>query len=160
MGALLTQFAAAGVRLESSDDGNLRAVGALTDELRTAIRAHKPALLAELADAANDAPARHWRVTLPDRPSFLVAVTPPADTAWMLHLYPGATVQPVPERPRTATPAEADELRRLIGIVLPGDPEAHAGAFTVAMADTDGALECYRTLANTQHKGDEHGKSN
>lgn len=52
MGALLKQFAAAGVRFERGDGGNLRALGTLTDQLRTAIRTHKPAILAELA--AND----------------------------------------------------------------------------------------------------------
>ena len=53
MGALVDQFAAAGVRFERGEVGNLRALGALTDELRTAIRTHKPAIVAELA--ANDA---------------------------------------------------------------------------------------------------------
>jgi hypothetical protein len=52
MGTLVDQFAAAGVKIEAAGDGKLRASGALTDELRTAIRAHKPAILAELA--AND----------------------------------------------------------------------------------------------------------
>jgi len=53
MGALLDQFAAAGVRFERGEVGHLRALGTLSDELRTAIRTHKPAILAELA--ANDA---------------------------------------------------------------------------------------------------------
>ncbi len=61
MGALLDQFAADGVRIEAVGDGKLRALGRLTDTLRAAIRAHKPAILAEL-EAANaeycDAPAR------------------------------------------------------------------------------------------------------
>ena len=52
MGALLDQFAVAGIRFERGEVGNLRAVGTLTDELRTAIRTHKPTILAELA--AND----------------------------------------------------------------------------------------------------------
>ena len=53
MGALLDQFAAAGVGFERGKAGNLRALGSLTDDLRTAIRTHKPAILAALA--ANDA---------------------------------------------------------------------------------------------------------
>ena len=53
MGALLDELAAHGVRVEPSGDGNVRAHGPLTDNLRTAIRTHKPAILAELA--ANDA---------------------------------------------------------------------------------------------------------
>jgi len=55
MSALVEKFRAAGVKLEPTGDGNLRARGPLTDELRAAIRAHKPAILAELATAANDA---------------------------------------------------------------------------------------------------------
>jgi hypothetical protein len=53
MGALVDHFAAAGVRIELAGGGNVRASGALTHELRAAIRANKPAILAELA--ANDA---------------------------------------------------------------------------------------------------------
>ena len=49
MGALLDQFAAVGVEIEPTGDGKLRAHGPLTDQLRTAIRAHKAAILAELA---------------------------------------------------------------------------------------------------------------
>ncbi|MGE5101742.1 MAG: hypothetical protein ACM3SX_17300 [Deltaproteobacteria bacterium] len=53
MGALLNYFAAEGVTIEAAGDGKVRAHGPLTDALRTAIRANKAALLAELA--ANDA---------------------------------------------------------------------------------------------------------
>ena len=54
MGALLEQFSAAGVTLTALPGGHLHAAGPLTDALRAAIRAHKLAILAELA-AANDA---------------------------------------------------------------------------------------------------------
>lgn len=53
MGALLDQFAADGVCIEASFDGTLHASGKLTDAVRAAIRANKPALLEELA--ANEA---------------------------------------------------------------------------------------------------------
>ena len=49
MGALLDQFAAQGVAIEAAGDGNVRARGPLTDELRATIREHKTAILAELA---------------------------------------------------------------------------------------------------------------
>jgi hypothetical protein len=49
MGALLEHFAANGVEFESGAEGQLHARGRLTGELRTLIRANKPALLAELA---------------------------------------------------------------------------------------------------------------
>lgn len=53
MGKLLARVQAAGVRLEAISTDKLRAVGALSDELRTLIRDHKAEILAELA-AAND----------------------------------------------------------------------------------------------------------
>ena len=58
MASLLVKFAAADVRIEAEGDGNTRACGLLTDELRAAIRANKPAILAELAanDPGVDAP--------------------------------------------------------------------------------------------------------
>jgi hypothetical protein len=47
----------------------------------------------------------------------------------------------------TATPAEADELRRLVNAILAGDTEAdRAEAFAIALADPVAALTCYRTL--------------
>jgi hypothetical protein len=57
MPALLKQFQAAGVRFQCLPDGRLKTLGTLTDELRTQIRAAKPAILAELraSEAANDA---------------------------------------------------------------------------------------------------------
>ena len=77
MGALLDQFRTRGIVLEPTDEGNVRARGALTDALRAAIRANKPAILAELAANASaisvasteNATGAHyrWRVTFPDR---------------------------------------------------------------------------------------------
>jgi hypothetical protein len=56
MGApdVLGQLAAAGIRLRAEDERLLAEPReALTDELRAAIRANKPALLAALTQAAN-----------------------------------------------------------------------------------------------------------
>lgn len=50
--------------------------------------------------------------------------------------------------PRHATPDEAAELRRLIGIVLAGSAhDEQREALAVARADPDAALECFRLLA-------------
>jgi hypothetical protein len=59
MGALLDRFLAVEITFEPTGDGNLRALGPLTDELRSIIRTNKPAILAELAanDSALDARA-------------------------------------------------------------------------------------------------------
>ena len=66
MGALLEHFAAAGVTLTALPDGRLHGAGPLTDALRAAIRAHKPAILAELAanDGATPEQATELRVLL------------------------------------------------------------------------------------------------
>lgn len=49
--------------------------------------------------------------------------------------------------PRTATPAEADELRALAAVILPGDPDAQAEALAIALGDIDAAITCFRALA-------------
>lgn len=88
MGALLDHFAAEGVAIEAAGDGNVRARGPLTDELRATIREHKAAILAELA--ANepaidpDAEGRRNRALaiLEDRPEQRIAlVAEPGDPA-------------------------------------------------------------------------------
>jgi hypothetical protein len=62
MGTLLRRFLEHGVRIETLDDGKLRVHGPLTDDLRDAIRAHRGAILAELA--ANDPGTPHAPVHL------------------------------------------------------------------------------------------------
>src|SRR5690349_6666750 len=92
MSALLDHFRAAGVHFEPIGDGNLRAVGTLTNEIRAAIRAHKPAILAELATAHY-----RWRVTLPDGTPFEVCCLPETSAAEMRTLYAGARVESLPD---------------------------------------------------------------
>ncbi len=78
---LLTKLRHAGLAMRADGDALVvRPRELLTDELRTQIREHKPAILAALQDAANDVQAR----------------------------YPGAQVEPVDE-PRKRTDAEAAE---------------------------------------------------
>jgi hypothetical protein len=50
MGDMLDRFLAAGVRFEALDGDRVRAIGDLTDDLRTLIRESKPAILAELRE--------------------------------------------------------------------------------------------------------------
>jgi hypothetical protein len=50
--------------------------------------------------------------------------------------------------PRTATPSEAAELRRLIAIVLASTPDEQQETFIVACADPDAALMCFRALVD------------
>lgn len=91
----LGQLIAAGVEVKALPDGKVRAIGYLTDDLRTLIRAHKPEILAELA--ATSAAHYAWRVTLPDSPTFEVRILPVQTQAGVEALYPGAIVEPLPE---------------------------------------------------------------
>lgn len=54
---------------------------------------------------------------------------------------------PAPDAARTATPAEAAELARLLARILPDDPEGQAEALAVALADPEAALLSFRALA-------------
>jgi hypothetical protein len=150
MGALLDRFTASGVRFDLLPGDRLRAHGELTDELRDAIRAHKPALLTELA-AANESTHSRWRVAIPGRDAFEVRVVPEATAAQMQLQYPGATIEPLYDPlPRAATDAEAVELRVLIQSVAERDawPANELDeAIAVALADPEDALLCWRELA-------------
>ncbi len=103
--------------------------------------------------AARESPAayraRQWHVGYPNGAAMLVLFTPAATRAEVAELYPGASTEPLPDgATRAATPAEADELRALIGAMLADDNEANrAEALAVALADPDAALICYRALA-------------
>src|SRR5439155_8713766 len=109
MGALLDQFRTRGIVLEPTDEGNVRARGALTDALRAAIRANKPAILAELA--ANEPCDIHyrWRVTFPDR---VIEACFLPELSWrdVRARYPGALVEPLDEA--TKQGLDADYIRR------------------------------------------------
>jgi hypothetical protein len=75
---------------------------------------------------------------------------PAVDHEKALAYYPDAVAaEPIPERlQRTATKAEALEITALIRAVFPDDNEVDCSeALAAALADPDGALLCYRTIA-------------
>ncbi|MGI8894946.1 MAG: hypothetical protein ACR2HE_04730 [Casimicrobiaceae bacterium] len=93
MPALLDRFRAAGIELVPYDDGTkLRAFGELTDELRQAIRASRPAILAELAVATHF----RWGVRYSGGRCLEVRVLLGQDRRYMTARYPDATVEPLP----------------------------------------------------------------
>jgi hypothetical protein len=96
--------------------------------------------------------ARQWRIAYPNGAAMDVLFTPAATRAEVAELYPGASIQPLPDSAtRTPTAAEADELLALIGAILADDTEAErAEALAVALADPDAALVCWRSLAKAQ----------
>lgn len=101
------------------------------------------------SEAANDVPIREWRITYPNGAAMDVLFHPPATRADVAAIYPGASLEPLPDAPKhQATPDEAAELRELVAVVLANDTEAErAEALRVACADPEAALDCYRSLA-------------
>lgn len=92
---------------------------------------------------------RHWLIHFPNLTPVEVVFTPPVTLAEALAAFPGATsADQIHDSPRhAATQADRAELAKLIAMVLPGDADGQQEAMTVALADVDNALICYRALA-------------
>lgn len=93
--------------------------------------------------------AFRWRVAYPNGAGMDVLFTRAATRAEVAELYPGASIEQIPDVPtRTAIPAEEAELRALVAAILADDSDAdRVEALAVALADPDAALACYRALA-------------
>lgn len=90
-----------------------------------------------------------WLLHFPDSDPLSVSFCPAVTHTEALARYPQAiAAEPTPERTRrTATVAEARELRGLIEAVYCNDPEAdQAEALQAAISDPDRALICYRAI--------------
>lgn len=91
-----------------------------------------------------------WLFHFPDRDDLPVTFAPAVDHAAALAYYPNAVAaEPISDRPqRKPTKAEANEIRVLINAVFHGDSDDdRAEALAAALADPDGALLCYQTIA-------------
>jgi hypothetical protein len=115
-------------------------------------RAHShPAASETPTDAAPPVRATRWLIHFLDREPMEVWFSPAADHAEALAAYRDAVAaEPVPERTdtRTATVIERDELLALVEAVYAGDTDAdRAEALDAALADPEGALQCYRAIA-------------
>ena len=95
------------------------------------------------------ATAQRWQVRFPGGDPMEVLFTPVATRTEVAAIYPGAMIEPLPEPPRrTATQAEANELRELIAVILAdADDAERADVLRVALADADAALTSFRLLA-------------
>jgi hypothetical protein len=104
--------------------------------------------LARSAVASNDAPARQWRVAYSKTHAITVVFVPAVTGAEVAKLYPHACIVPLPyTETRAATPAEADELRRLVNAILAENSDAdRTEALMIALANPIAALTCYRNL--------------
>ena len=94
-----------------------------------------------------------WLFHFADRNDLPVTFAPAVDHAAALAYYPDAVAaEPIPERPqRKPTEAETNEITALVQALYANDTEAdRADALAAALADPDGALLCYRTIAEDQ----------
>jgi hypothetical protein len=122
-------------------------------ELRAQLRAqptrNSGATLA-VADRRDELRCQRWRIRFPKLAPVEVWFTPEATKADALAACFGAIeAVPLPDvAGRTATDAEANELRALIATILADGAEAErAEAVTTALADPIAALDCYRLLS-------------
>ncbi len=91
-----------------------------------------------------------WLFHFGDRDPLQVTFAPAVDHAAALAYYPEAVAaEAIPDRPqRKATKAEANEITAIVQAVFADDnDDDRAEALAAALADPDGALLCYRTIA-------------
>ena len=102
-------------------------------------------------DTAPPVRATRWLIHFLDCEPMEVHFAPAADHAEALAAYRDAVAaEPIRERTdtRTATVIERDELLALVEAVYAGDTDAdRAEALDAALADPEGALQCYRAIA-------------
>jgi len=101
----------------------------------------------------NGKPCSRWLFHFADRDALPVTFAPAVGHEKALAYYPDAVAaEPIPDRPpRTANKTEALEITALIRAVFPDDNDVdRSEALAAALADPDGALLCYRTIAKNQ----------
>lgn len=105
---------------------------------------------AETVKTDNGKTCSRWLFHFADRGELPVTFAPAVDHAAALAYYPDAVAaEPIPERPqRQPSKAEAEEIKVLVQAIYASDSDDdRAEALAAALADPDGALLCYRTIA-------------
>jgi len=105
---------------------------------------------AEAVNPGDGKPCSQWLLHFADRDDLPVTFAPAVDHAAALAYYPDAVAaEPIPDKPqRKATKAQAEEITALVQAVYANDTDDdRAEALVAALADPDGALLCYRTIA-------------
>jgi len=106
---------------------------------------------AETVKTDSGKPCSQWLFHFADRDDLPVTFAPAVDHAAALAYYPDAVAaEPIPDKPqRKATKAEAEEIMALVLAIYANDTDDdRAEALVAALADPDGALLCYRTIAS------------
>ena len=104
----------------------------------------------ETVKAGDGKPCSQWLFHFADRDDLPVTFAPAVDHAAALAYYPDAVAaEPIPDRPqRKPTKAEAEEIAALVQAIYANDTDDdQAEALAAALADPEGALLCYRTIA-------------
>ena len=95
-----------------------------------------------------------WLFHFADRDDLPVTFAPAVDHAAALAYYPDAVAaEPIPDRPqRQPTKVEAEEITELVQAVFASDSDVDRNeALAAALADPDGALLCYQTIAKDRN---------
>ena len=95
-------------------------------------------------------PCSRWLFHFADRNDLPVTFAPAVDHAAALAYYPDSVAaEPIPDRPqRNPSKADAEEITALVQAIYVNDTDDdRAEAMAAALADPDGALLCYRTIA-------------
>lgn len=151
--AIIREARADGVNMALSPTGTIKATGRGVSVNRwlAVIREHKAEIIDALKVDAGDTPiASRWLFHLADREPMEVVFAPAVSHANALDCYPDAVAAELQTaRPlRTPTKAEAKEITALVLAVFASDSDDdRSEALAAALADPDGALLCYRTIA-------------
>ena len=150
---IIESAAADGVMLAIASTGRIEATGKedVVSQWLPLIRAHKAGIIESLTVDAGDTPtASRWLFHFADREPMEVVFTPAVSDPSALACYPDAVAaEPQTDRPqRTPTEPEAKEITALVLAVFADDSDVDRNkALAAALADPDGALLCYRTIA-------------
>lgn len=152
--AILELAAADGVHLSLSTTGTIKVSGeqATVNRWLPIIREHKPVIVAELTQAANETAAvesRGWLLHFAGGDPLEAWFAPAVNGTEARAAYPEAVAaEPIPAPAQQApTKIEAAELRSLVEVVYAADAEAdRAEAMAAALSDPSGALPCYRAI--------------
>ena len=151
---IITQAMADGVTLTLSATGSIKAAGdsAAVNRWLPVIREHKAGIIdvLKVGDGYASSTSQQWLLHFTDRSDLPVMFASAIEHAAVLDYYPDAVAaEPISERPqRKATKAEAEEITALVQAVYANDTDDdRAEALVAALADPDGALLCYRTIA-------------
>jgi hypothetical protein len=151
--AIIREAQADGVGLALSPVGTIKATGdgAAVNRWLAAIREHKAEIIDALKVDAGDTPiASRWLFHFADRKPMEVVFAPAVSHPNALACYPDAVAaEPQTALPlRTPSKAETKEITALALTVFASDPDVDRNeALAAALADPDGALLCYRTIA-------------